>query len=68
MITRQELYDLVWSKPTTIVVEELVVSSRNMARICLTVDLPGKSGGTVCRLVHFNHLAFECDGRFVSQC
>ena len=26
------------------------------------LDLPGKSGGTFCRLVHLSHLGFECDG------
>jgi hypothetical protein len=27
-----------------------------------TVDLPGKSVGTFCRLVYLSHLGFECDG------
>jgi A nuclease family of the HNH/ENDO VII superfamily with conserved AHH len=31
------------------------------------VDLPGKSGGIICRLVHLSHFGFESDGRFVAQ-
>jgi transposase len=31
------------------------------------LDLPGKSGGTICRLVHLSHFGFESDGRFVAQ-
>jgi 5-aminopentanamidase len=31
------------------------------------MNLPGKSGGTICRLVHLSHFGFESDGRFVAQ-
>ena len=36
-------------------------------RVSEVLDLPGKSGGTFCLLVHHSHFGCESDGRFVAQ-
>lgn len=47
MVTRHELYDLIWAKPMTKVAEEIDVSGSYMARICLTLNVPRPERG--CR-------------------
>lgn len=40
MVTREELYALVWSQPMTKVCEQFDVSSSYMARVCTTLNVP----------------------------
>lgn len=50
MVTRQELYDLVWAKPMTKVAEEFGVSGSYMARVCLTLNVPRPERGYWAKL------------------
>jgi hypothetical protein len=45
MITREQLYELVWSKPMTKVAEELQVSGSYMARVCSVLNVPRPDRG-----------------------
>ena len=36
-------------------------------RVSEVLDLPGKSGGTFCLLVHHSQFGIESEGRFVAQ-
>lgn len=50
MVTRRELYGLVWSKPMTKVAEELGVSGSYMVRVCLTLNVPCPARGYWAKL------------------
>lgn len=43
--TRRELFDLVWSKPIRKIAEELGISDRGLAKICIRHDVPNPSRG-----------------------
>ncbi|PJT27213.1 hypothetical protein CN884_02095 [Ochrobactrum sp. 30A/1000/2015] len=45
MITREELYELVWSKPMLRVAEQFEVSSSYMARVCSALNVPRPERG-----------------------
>ncbi len=45
VVSREELYQLVWSKPMTKVAEEFNVSSSYMARICSMLNVPRPQRG-----------------------
>lgn len=45
MITREELYELVWSKPMLQVASQFEVSSSYMARICAALNVPRPEPG-----------------------
>lgn len=44
MVSRQELYELVWSTPMTKVAEQFEVSNSYMARVCTALNVlrPGR--------------------------
>jgi hypothetical protein len=50
MITREELYDLVWSQPMTKVCERFDVSSSYMARVCSLMNVPRPPRGHWAKL------------------
>jgi len=50
MITREELYELVWSKPMTKVAEDFDVSSSYMARVCAVLRVPRPERGYWAKL------------------
>lgn len=50
MITREELYDLVWSQPMTKVCERFGVSSSYMARVCTLLNVPRPPRGYWAKL------------------
>lgn len=39
-ISRQELYDLVWSKPMTALAKEYNISDNGLRKICKKLDIP----------------------------
>lgn len=43
--TRQELYDLVWSKPLTRLAKEYGISDNGLRKICKRMEIPLPSGG-----------------------
>ncbi|PWI54410.1 hypothetical protein B5K03_09495 [Rhizobium phaseoli] len=45
MVTREELYELVWSKPMLRVAEQFEVSSSYMARVCAALNVPRPERG-----------------------
>jgi len=50
MVTREELYDLVWSQPMTKVCERFSVSSSYMARVCTLLNVPRPPRGYWAKL------------------
>ena len=50
MVTREELYDLVWSQPMTRVCERFDVSSSYMARVCTLLNVPRPPRGYWAKL------------------
>lgn len=50
MISREELYELVWSKPMTKVAEQFEVSSSYMARVCTILNVPRPERGYRAKL------------------
>ena len=50
MITRENLYDLVWSKPMTKVAEQFEVSGSYMARVCAVLNVPRPERGYWAKL------------------
>lgn len=50
MITREELYELVWSKPMTKVAEQFDVSGSYMARVCSVLRIPRPEQGYWAKL------------------
>lgn len=50
ILTRRELYDLVWSKPVQKVAAELGISDRGLARICSRHRVPNPSRGYWARV------------------
>ncbi len=44
-LTRRELYDLVWSKPLSLLAQELPVSDVGLAKICKRLNIPRPSQG-----------------------
>ena len=50
MISRDELYQLVWSKPMTKVAEQFHVSSTYMARVCALLNVPRPERGHWAKL------------------
>ncbi|AWJ87763.1 hypothetical protein TSH58p_30080 (plasmid) [Azospirillum sp. TSH58] len=50
MISRDELYQLVWSKPMTKVAEQFHVSSTYMARVCAILNVPRPERGYWAKL------------------
>jgi hypothetical protein len=50
IFTRRELFDLVWSKPMQKVAEELGISDRGLAKICIRHSLPSPSRGYWARV------------------
>ncbi len=50
MITRKELYDLVWSQPMTKVCDRFDVSSSYMARVCSLLNVPRPPRGYWAKL------------------
>jgi hypothetical protein len=50
LITREELYELVWSKPMTKVGEQFEVSGSYMARICDVLNVPRPERGYWAKL------------------
>lgn len=48
--TRQELYDLVWSKPMTTVAAQFGVSGSYMARVCAVLRVPRPQRGYWAKL------------------
>jgi hypothetical protein len=51
MISRDELYALVWSKPMTKVAEQFGVSGNYMARVCTTLNVPRPERGYWAKLL-----------------
>ena len=51
VISREELYQLVWSKPMTKVSEQFEVSSSYMARVCTILNVPRPERGYWAKLV-----------------
>lgn len=45
MVTREELYELVWSKPMLKVAEHFQVSSSYLARVCMALNVPRPERG-----------------------
>jgi hypothetical protein len=45
IFTRRELFDLVWSKPMQKIAEELGISDRGLAKICMRHRVPSPSRG-----------------------
>lgn len=56
MVTREELYALVWSQPMTKVCEQFGVSSSYMARLCTLLNVPRPPRG------HWQKLAVRKGG------
>ena len=50
MITREELYGLVWSKPMTKVAQQFKVSGSYMARVCSILQVPRPERGYWAKL------------------
>lgn len=50
MASREELYDLVWSKPMTKVAEQFGVSGSYLARVCSTLNVPRPERGYWAKL------------------
>ena len=50
MISRDELYRLVWSKPMTQVAEQFAVSGTYMARVCALLNVPRPERGYWAKL------------------
>lgn len=50
MVTREELYNLVWSKPMTQVAEQFEVSGSYMARVCSVLRVPRPESGYWAKL------------------
>lgn len=50
MISREELYELVWSKPMTKVAEQFEVSNSYMARVCALLNVPRPERGYWAKL------------------
>ncbi|WP_240230054.1 hypothetical protein [Devosia lacusdianchii] len=50
MVTREELYELVWSQPMTKVCEQFSVSSSYMARVCSLLNVPRPPRGYWAKL------------------
>lgn len=50
IFTRRELFDLVWSKPMQKIAEELGISDRGLAKICLRHRVPSPSRGYWARV------------------
>jgi hypothetical protein len=50
IFTRRELFDLVWSRPMRKVAEELGISDRGLARICIRHRVPSPSRGYWARV------------------
>ncbi|MCB8883998.1 hypothetical protein ACELLULO517_27420 [Acidisoma cellulosilytica] len=50
IFTRRELFDLVWSKPTQTIAQELGISDRGLAKICIRHDVPNPSRGYWARI------------------
>lgn len=50
MITREELHQLVWSKPMTKVAEQFGVSGSYLARVCTTLNVPRPERGFWAKL------------------
>ncbi len=48
MTTREDLYDLVWSKPMTTVAEQYGVSGSYMARVCAVLRVPRPERVLIC--------------------
>src|SRR5579863_10413465 len=57
MISREELYELVWSKPMTKVAEQFGVSGSYMARICSILNVPKPERGYWAKLAAGKALA-----------
>jgi hypothetical protein len=47
MISREELYELVWSIPMTKVAEKFSVSGSYMARVCSVLNVPRPERGVL---------------------
>ncbi len=50
MVSREELYELVWSKPMTKVAEQFGVSGSYMARVCAILNVPRPERGYWAKL------------------
>ena len=50
MVLREELYQLVWSKPMIKVAEQLGVSGSYMARVCTVLNVPRPERGYWAKL------------------
>lgn len=50
MVSREELYELVWSVPMLKVAEKFKVSGSYMARVCSTLHLPRPERGYWAKL------------------
>jgi hypothetical protein len=50
MVSREELYDLVWSIPMVKVAEKFSVSGRYMARVCSVLNVPRPERGYWAKL------------------
>ncbi len=50
MVSREELYQLVWSKPMIKVAEQLGVSGSYMARVCTLLNVPRPERGYWAKL------------------
>lgn len=50
MVSRQELYELVWSTPMTKVAEQFEVSNSYMARVCTALNVPRPGRGHWAKL------------------
>ena len=55
MVTREELYDLVWSMPMTKVAERFSVSGSYMARVCSSLGVPRPERGYWAKLEFGKH-------------
>jgi len=51
-LTREELYDLVWSKPFTTLVKEYAYSDNGLRKICKKHNIPTPKGGHWAKLKH----------------
>ncbi|MTD93913.1 hypothetical protein GIW81_06135 [Hyphomicrobium sp. xq] len=51
MVSRQELYELVWSSPMTTVAKQFEVSSSYLARVCAALNVPRPGRGYWAKLV-----------------
>ncbi|MDK1389594.1 hypothetical protein QN224_29885 [Sinorhizobium sp. 8-89] len=49
-MTREELYELVWSKPMTEVAKDFDVSGSYMARVCTVLNVPRPERGYWAKL------------------